>query len=120
VVGTTPENWVWSGTKEDWVKDWWEMNCHEFLSTSGVQADFQHMIDLNMDLMDISRRIGFDIQMVGEQQCVFMLSDGKNMVDLAPTQVVCLLADKKELIFDTGATVSCTAFVLTLSGWMRM
>jgi hypothetical protein len=40
----------------------------------------------------------------------FMLSDGKNLLNLVLTQVVGLLADKKELFFDTSASVSCTPF----------
>jgi hypothetical protein len=56
VVGTTPQSWVWSGKIGSRI--------------GGRQiADFQGMIDLNVDQMDISQRIGFDIQMVGEHQC---------------------------------------------------
>jgi hypothetical protein len=80
-----------------------ETYCYQYQATSRVQADFQGMIELNVDLWDVKQKVGFNIQMVGQQQCGFMLSDDGNLLDSGQTQLICLLADKKELTFDTGA-----------------
>jgi hypothetical protein len=58
------EKWDWSGTEEEWVKDWCATICHQFLAVSGVHNEFQHMIDLNMDFWELDQRVGLNLDTV--------------------------------------------------------